>query len=76
MYHHFPEGIPVQLTGPLELSVDALTGTITVNLVQPTPPRPVATHAVLIVTDSHGGTNMPGQNHGGHHQRAGHPGLD
>lgn len=61
IYHHFPEGLPLTVAGNLELDVAALVGPLTVTVVEPTPPPARATRAILIVTDSHGGTNMPGQ---------------
>ena len=55
IYHHFPEGFP---SLAVAAAVD-LTGTIAVTT--PVPARPTATRALLIVTDTHGGHNMPGQ---------------
>jgi hypothetical protein len=57
VYHHFPDGIQVQLSGGLILGIG---GDLTVTVVEPTPPPPpVATSARIIVTPT--GGKMPGQ---------------
>jgi hypothetical protein len=63
IYHHFPDGIPLSIDlGTLNLgnlNID-VTGAVNVTVIEPTPSAPVATHAVLIIKSTTGGTNMPG----------------
>lgn len=63
IYHHFPDGVPLKLDlGPITfggLGID-VTGAVSVTVIEPTPSAPVATHAVLIIKSTTGGTNMPG----------------